>query len=96
MADEDRPADQIMHAALDGEVKLFGSDTKLASPKMKKVSLCLGGSDEAKLRKFFESLSEGGKVATPLEKMFWGDIFGTLADKYGLEWMVNISATKES
>jgi PhnB protein len=28
----------------------------------------------------------------PLEKQFWGDIFGSLTDKFGINWMVNISS----
>jgi PhnB protein len=27
----------------------------------------------------------------PLEKQMWGDVFGQLADKYGVTWMVNIN-----
>jgi PhnB protein len=44
---------------------------------------------------FFDMLSDGGKVKMPLEKAPWGDKFGMLADKYGIEWMVNIAAAKE-
>jgi PhnB protein len=25
----------------------------------------------------------------PLEKMFWGAYFGTLTDRFGIQWMVN-------
>lgn len=27
----------------------------------------------------------------PMEDMFWGDYFGTVTDKYGVQWMVNFS-----
>lgn len=87
---------KVMHASLKfDDTNIFGSDTEKASPKSAKISLCLGGTDEAKLRKIFDRLSEGVEVATPLKKEFWGDIFGTVTDKYGVEWIVNISATKE-
>ena len=83
----------FMHSTLDGgDIKLMGSDTPKASPEAKKVSLSLGGSDEAKMRKIFDDLSVGGKVFQPLEKMFWGDIFGSLTDKFGVEWMMNIGS----
>jgi PhnB protein len=88
-------ADKLMHAALrGGAANLFGSDTEKASEKAAKVSLCLGGEDEAALTKIFEGLSEGADVRQPLKKEFWGDTFGSLVDKYGVEWMVNIAAKK--
>jgi PhnB protein len=31
-------------------------------------------------------------VETPLEKQGWGDEFGMLTDRFGVGWMVNISA----
>jgi PhnB protein len=37
----------------------------------------------------FRRLSEGGKVETPLQVMFWGDYFGSLTDKFGVQWMFN-------
>lgn len=37
----------------------------------------------------FKALSEGGKVEMPLQDMFWGDYFGSLIDKFGVQWMFN-------
>jgi len=94
MGDGDN-ADKLMHAALQGgDATLYGSDTEKASDQAAKVSLCLGGDDEAKLTKIFEGLSEGADVRQPLKKEFWGDTFGSLVDRYGVEWMVNIAAKK--
>ena len=87
---------KIMHSSLrGGAITLLGSDTKKASARAAKISLCLGGSDQAKLSKIFDGLSEGGEVFQPLKKEFWGDTFGSLTDKFGVEWMVNIAAKKE-
>ncbi len=87
---------QIMHAMLSGgDVRLMASDSSKASATSAKIELSLSGDDEAKLNKIFEDLSRGGKAKMPLEKQFWGDTFGTLTDKYGIDWMVNISAKKE-
>ncbi|MBX4190725.1 VOC family protein, partial [Candidatus Saccharibacteria bacterium] len=60
------------------------------SDKAAKVELSLGGTDEAEMRKMFDKLAEGGKVKMPLEKQFWGDIYGQITDKYNLDWMMNI------
>src|SRR5207253_106176 len=84
--------DMIMHAALTGgAVNLMGSDSQKASAKAAKIELSLSGSDETKLRGIFDKLSDGGKVNMPLQKQFWGDTFGMVADKFGVDWMVNIS-----
>jgi PhnB protein len=83
--------DWIMHAHLTGgPVKLMASDTEEASERSAKVELTLGGTDEAELRKIFDSLAEGGGVTTPLEKQFWGDIYGKLTDRFGVDWSMNI------
>ena len=47
---------------------------------------------EADLRKIFDLLSDGGMVKADLEKMFWGDIFGAVIDRFGIGWQVNIAA----
>lgn len=59
------------------------------------VHMSLVGDDEAQLMKYFNALSEGGKVDMPLMKQFWGDTFGMLTDKFGIHWMVNITSKGE-
>jgi PhnB protein len=39
--------------------------------------------------RLFAALSNGGKVGMALEKMFWGAYFGSITDKYGIQWMFN-------
>lgn len=92
MGINDENRGQLMHARLEGGlVTLMGSDSKGASDKTAKVELSLSGTDEAKLKDVFDKLGEGGKVTMPLSKQFWGDTFGMVTDKYGVDWMVNIS-----
>lgn len=43
----------------------------------------------AEAERLFAALSAGGKVEMPMADMFWGDYFGSLTDKYGVQWMVN-------
>jgi len=40
-------------------------------------------------RLLFNALSDGGTVEMELQDMFWGDYFGSLKDKYGVQWMIN-------
>lgn len=41
--------------------------------------------------RLFNALSEGGSVEMPMADQFWGDYFGSLVDKFGVQWMVNCS-----
>jgi PhnB protein len=56
------------------------------------IRISLSGDDGDQLRAYFAKLSDGGNVETPLEKQGWGDEFGMLTDRFGVGWMVNISA----
>ena len=33
--------------------------------------------------------------AMPLEKAMWGDTFGMLVDRFGINWVVNISGAAD-
>ncbi|HMZ45984.1 MAG TPA: VOC family protein, partial [Chitinophagaceae bacterium] len=37
----------------------------------------------------FDALSEDGKVEMPIQDMFWGAYYGSLIDKFGINWMIN-------
>lgn len=87
--------DWLMHASLDGgAARLYASDIPEASATTAKIELALGGEDETRLREIFGKLSEGGEIKRPIQKESWGDLFGTLRDKFGIEWMVNITMPK--
>jgi PhnB protein len=87
--------DKIMHAQLetpDGFM-LMASDTPpgMEAASGSAISVSLFGDDKDKLRDYFERLSAGGEVTMPLERQMWGDDFGQFSDKFGIDWMVNIS-----
>jgi PhnB protein len=90
----------VMHSALSvsDTVQLMGSDVPShmdTGGDIANGSISLSGDDETTLRGWFEKLSEGGKVNVPLEKAPWGDSFGMLTDKYGVDWLVNIAGATE-
>jgi PhnB protein len=87
--------DKVMHSTLetpDGLV-LMAADTPNAMEHQPQagVSVSLSGDDEAKLRGYWERLSDGGTVVMPFEKAPWGDTFGMCVDRFGTSWMVNAS-----
>jgi len=52
------------------------------------VYICLQPDSREEADALFASLSAGGKVDMPMADMFWGDYFGSLADQYGVQWMI--------
>lgn len=92
---EESMKNMVMHAVLEGgDIRLFASDSQKASAKSAKVELSLSGDDDLKLRKYWDDLTAEGKITMPLEKAPWGDVFGMLTDKFGIDWMVNIAPAK--
>ena len=95
MAQDPADNDKIMHAQLNapGGLVLMGSDNPSSMPadEGQRIQISLSGDDEATLQRYWNSLVEGGSVTMPLEKAPWGDSFGMCTDRYGVNWMVNIS-----
>ncbi|MGL5863856.1 MAG: VOC family protein, partial [Phycicoccus sp.] len=56
------------------------------------VHVSLGG-DDPELRDYWQRLSDGATVTMPLERQMWGDEFGSLTDRFGIHWMVNIAGS---
>lgn len=89
------PDDAIMHAYLeaDGAV-IMGSDGMPEYPPTvgENIAITLSGTDRERLTQAFNMLAEGGKVKQGLKVESWGGTFGWLEDKFGINWMVNITA----
>lgn len=48
----------------------------------------------AETERLFKALSSGGKIEMQLQEMFWGGYFGSLVDKFGVQWMFNTASKK--
>lgn len=88
--------DKIMHATLTGDhVELMISDVPSTWPapaaSESNIVLSLSGDDDATLRSYWKKLGDGGTITQPLEKAPWGDIFGSVTDKFGISWMLDIA-----
>lgn len=53
------------------------------------VHISLHPDTRAETGRLFHALAAGGKVEMPLADMFWGDYFGSLRDRFGVQWMFN-------
>ena len=88
-------ADKIMHGHLvSGDLNLMGADTPNEMPFEAgtnfAVSLSGNAEDEERLREYWDRLVEDGEVTVDLETSPWGDTFGMVVDRYGVQWMVAI------
>jgi PhnB protein len=94
-SDDPSEGDKIMHAMLEAEngITFMAADTPQGMEYRPgaSISMSLSGDDEKELRSYFEKLSTGGTIIMPLERAPWGDTFGVCTDRFGVNWMVNIT-----
>ena len=90
----------IIHARVtrNGETVLLGSD--MVGPdgfvKGNTMTLFLECSGEEEIHSLFAKLSAGGQVTFPVSSEFWGGLYGTLTDKFGINWMLSYDKTVQS
>lgn len=87
--------DKIMHATLTTDYfELMVSDYPSSwtdTPTVSNITLTLNGDDETVLRGYWHNLIVDGTIQQPLETAEWGDIFGSVTDKFGVSWMFDIT-----
>jgi len=94
VADDEK--DLVMHGQIDTpSLTVMASDAPahVERPNASFMSISLSGDDEAELSGWFNALADGGAVPQPLEKAPWGDTFGMLTDRFGVQWLTNISGS---
>jgi PhnB protein len=80
---------KIMHARFEGPGILFyASDNHDAEPMRGSAHFILMDDRESTDR-LFRCLAEGGVVTTPLGIQPWGDYYGKLTDRFGVQWMLD-------
>ena len=84
---------RIMHAKFEGPGVLFyASDNDDAEP-MRGSAHILMMRDREQTRDLFGLMARGGQVTTTLGIQPWGDYYGKLTDRFGVQWMLNCSLT---
>ena len=89
----------ILHAELfiDKEQSLmFADDLRQGEGVVGNAfSLTLMLDDETEQRRIFTELSKGGTVVMPLAETFWSALFGSLTDRFGVTWHLNLCREPE-
>lgn len=86
--------DRIAHVALPiGDSMLMGTDVLEGWPKPLTfgtnfyITIEPDTADDA--TRIFNALAEGGAVEMALQATEWAELYGSLCDRYGVQWMVS-------
>ncbi len=84
---------KVMHATFRvGETILMASDGCEEGLSFDGFSLSLTVPTETEADRAFAALADGGQVRMPLTKTFWSPRFGMVTDRFGMGWMVSVTA----
>lgn len=89
--------DMVMNA----QINLKNGDTLMISdvppgmgmPNFQKgnnVSVTVLFDEIEEARSVFNKLSEGGKVGMELQETFWSPLYGSVTDRFGIEWQISV------
>lgn len=87
---------KIMHVSLPiGKSILMGSDNSCGNSvplvQGNNFSVSISTDSQQEADDLFGKIAVGGTVIMPIADMFWGDYFGMIVDKFGIQWMMNFS-----
>jgi PhnB protein len=91
---------KIMHIALPvGKDDILMASDMLESHGQKlvagnNVSISIFPDSKEEAYRLFIALSAGGTVQVPLANQAWGDYYGNLKDKFGIQWMIDYAYPK--
>jgi PhnB protein len=89
--------DRVMHASVKvGETELMFSDTFPGQPHQSgnQVTICISTNDPEKSKTFFEALKQDGQVNMPLQETFFSPAYGSITDKFGVDFQIYTEGEK--
>ncbi len=96
MSDDDKQLVMNVQLPILGGHLLMGSDAPESMGfqlnQGNNVYIALDPDTRAEADTLFAALSVGGKVDQPMQEMFWGDYFGSLVDRFGVQWLINCTS----
>ncbi|TAA69755.1 VOC family protein [Planococcus salinarum] len=54
------------------------------------VSLTITPDNEEEAHTIFGTLAEGGEIAMELQETFWSPLYGSVTDRFGIEWQISV------
>ncbi|RXK47522.1 VOC family protein [Aquirufa rosea] len=87
--------DQVLHI----ELPLLGNHILMASDapadlgfslsQGNNMHICVNPDSREEAQRIFDGLSEGANINTPIQDMYWGAFYGTMTDRFGINWMIS-------
>jgi PhnB protein len=87
----------VMHVGLelsDGQMLMASDMIEGMGPKRvegNNFSISVHPDSKPEADRIFNALAQDGTVTMPIADQFWGDYFGGVTDRFGINWMVNYS-----
>ncbi len=101
--DQPKVPENIKKMVLHVELPLMGGHVLMGTDAPKEMGFTLQTGNNMHIHlepdsreeadRLFNSLSAGGVVEMPMADMFFGAYFGSFADKFGINWMINVQNT---
>lgn len=82
----------VMHTRLNIEgSNLMFSDVLPGMPFIEgnNISLSVSSKSIDDIKSYFHKLQEGGTIVMELQETFWSKCYGSVKDKFGIEWQFN-------
>jgi PhnB protein len=87
--------DRILYASM----PIYGSNVMFSdcpsgfnSIKGNNIMLSIGLNDESEIRRIYDALAVDGNPGMKLGKTFFNELFGMVADKFGIIWQISKTA----
>ncbi len=86
--------DKIMHTSFRiGDTTVMASDGRCTGQaSFQGFSLSITAADVTEAERLFAALADGGQVQMPLTKTFFSPLFGMVADRFGVSWMIIVAS----
>ena len=91
---DEEQANRIMHMTLvinENNALLANDNCRRMGEIVKgtQYSISIRPDSEEDAKRIYEQLSKGGDIHMPLEVQFWGSLFASFKDQYGIEWLID-------
>ena len=93
----DDKGDKVMHASIQmGNILLMASDWMDSDFKLgNNAQIYLDCTSKEEVDELHASLGQGGKSTMKPDDVFWGSYFGSVTDKFGINWMMGFDQPKK-
>jgi PhnB protein len=92
---DESEAQQVIYGQLLSEegLRVMAFDVPSARPYdagVVPVFVSVRGTDADELTRYWEALVEGGTIVTPLGQSMWSPLYGMVADRFGVTWVLDL------